>query len=162
MIYTTVDSPIGELLLVGEGDTLHGLYMQDGNRPFRPRATWQRDDSAFADAREQLAEYFRGERQEFDIPLALNGSDYQLRVWRALQKIPYGETTSYGEIAKRIGDPTGARAVGWANGSNRIAIIVPCHRVIGANGKLVGYGGGLDNKRLLLDLEAGAVPLTLK
>jgi len=159
MIYTTFDSPIGQLLLCGDGERLHGLYMQDGNKPFHPRAVWERDDDAFADAREQLGEYFRGERREFDIPLALNGSDYQLRVWRALQEIPYGETRSYGQIAKQIGDPEGARSVGWANGSNPIALIVPCHRVIGANGKLVGYGGGLENKRRLLDLEAGLAQL---
>ena len=159
MIYTTVDSPIGELLLVGEDDTLHGLYMQDGRKPIRPRLTWQRDDRAFAYARLQLREYFAGERTTFDIPVALAGTDFQLSVWRELQRIPYGETISYGELAKRIGDPTAARAVGWANGTNRIAIVVPCHRVIGANGKLTGYAGGLENKRLLLELEAGRPPL---
>jgi methylated-DNA-[protein]-cysteine S-methyltransferase len=162
MIYTTFDGPIGELLICGDGETVHGLYMQHGRKPFRPRATWVRDDDAFTDAREQLREYFAGERRDFDVPVALNGSDYQLRVWNALREIPYGETTSYGALAKKIGDPAGARAVGWANGSNRIAIIVPCHRVIGANGSLTGYAGGLDNKRLLLDLEAGLVPLTLE
>ena len=154
MIYTTFDSPIGPLLIAGDGEMVHGLYMQDGRKPFRPRATWQRDDEAFADARAQLDEYFAGERREFDVPIALNGSDYQLRVWRALREIPYGETTSYGALAKKIGDPTGARAVGWANGSNRIAIIVPCHRVIGASGKLTGYGGGIDRKMWLLEHES--------
>src|SRR5439155_24796891 len=140
MIYTTFDSPIGELLLVGDGKKLHGLYMQDGRKPARPLAEWQRDDEAFGEVRRQLDEYFAGERHEFDVPLALHGTGYQLRVWNALLEIPYGETRSYGEIAKQIGDPDGARPVGWANGSNRIALIVPCHRVIGANGKLVGYG----------------------
>jgi methylated-DNA-[protein]-cysteine S-methyltransferase len=162
MIYTTTQSPIGELLLAGDGETLMRLHMQAGRSgPYRPPRDWVRDDSAFADVRAQLDEYFAGERREFDVALELRGSGYQLRVWRALQEIPYGETTSYGELARRIGDPDGARSVGWANGQNPIAIIVPCHRVIGANGKLVGYGGGLENKRLLLDLEAGRTALTL-
>src|SRR5205814_9938257 len=100
------------LRLVGDGDTLRGRYMQDGRKPFRPRATWQRDDGAFADARAQLREYFAGERTTFDIPVALAGTDFQLSVWRELQRIPYGETISYGELARRIGDPTAARAVG--------------------------------------------------
>ena len=163
MIYTTVESPIGELLLAGrDGITLERLHMQAGrDGPLRIPQSWRRDDDAFATARVQLREYFAGERREFDVPLELNGSNYQLRVWHALLQIPYGETTSYGELARQIGDPEGARSVGWANGSNPIAIIVPCHRVIGANGKLVGYGGGLENKRLLLDLEAGHIPLML-
>jgi methylated-DNA-[protein]-cysteine S-methyltransferase len=161
MIYTTIDSPIGELLLAGrDGVTFERLHMQAGrDGPFPVPAGWRRDDDAFADARTQLREYFAGERHEFDVPLAPQGGAYQLRVWRALLEIPYGETTTYGELARRIGDPDGARSVGWANGSNPIAVIIPCHRVIGANGKLVGYGGGLENKRLLLDLEAGRLPL---
>jgi methylated-DNA-[protein]-cysteine S-methyltransferase len=161
MIYTTTDSPIGELLLAGEGDTLMRLHMQAGRSgPYRPPRDWVRDDAAFADARAQLEQYFAGERREFDVALDLRGNSYQLRVWNALLGIPYGETTSYGELARRIGDPDGARAVGSANGANPIAVIVPCHRVIGANGKLVGYGGGLENKRLLLDLEAGRTALS--
>jgi methylated-DNA-[protein]-cysteine S-methyltransferase len=163
MIYTTVDSPIGELLLAGgDGTTLERLHMQAGrDGPLPVAASWRRDDGAFAAARTQLREYFAGERRAFDVAIALHGNGYQLRVWHALLEIPYGQTTSYGALARRIGDPEGARAVGWANGSNPIAVIVPCHRVIGANGKLVGYGGGLENKRLLLDLEAGRVPLAL-
>jgi methylated-DNA-[protein]-cysteine S-methyltransferase len=157
--YSLLDSPIGELLLLGNDVALHGLYMQAGSKPMSTRPDWQRDDDAFGAARSQLEEYFSGERREFDVPLIMHGSEFERRVWRALQDIPYGETTSYGEIARRIGEPDAARGVGWANGRNPIAVIVPCHRVIGADGKLVGYGGGLDNKRLLLELEAGVMPL---
>jgi methylated-DNA-[protein]-cysteine S-methyltransferase len=160
-MYATVQSPIGELLLLGDGEVLHGLYMQAGRKPVRIRAAWQRGDSALADAREQLAEYFAGERTSFDLPMQLNGSAFQRTVWHALTAIPYGQTISYGELARRIGRPDLARAVGTANGQNPIAVIVPCHRVIGSDGKLVGYGGGLENKRLLLDLEQGTVPLAL-
>jgi methylated-DNA-[protein]-cysteine S-methyltransferase len=159
MIYTTVDSPLGELLLLGDGDVLHGLHMQDGLRPTRVRADWQRDDSAFPEVRKQLSEYFAGERTDFDVPIHLEGGAFQRTVWHALREIPYGETISYGELARRIDRPDLARAVGTANGQNPIAVIVPCHRVIGANGKLVGYGGGLDNKRRLLELEQGVLTL---
>ena len=159
MIYTTIDSPLGELLLLGDGDVLHGLHMQAGDRPTRIQAAWRRDDSAFAEGRRELAEYFAGERTSFDVRLHLEGSAFQRTVWHALTEIPYGETISYGELARRIGQPDRARAVGAANGQNPIAVIVPCHRVIGANGKLVGYGGGLDNKRRLLELEAGVLTL---
>jgi methylated-DNA-[protein]-cysteine S-methyltransferase len=162
VIYTTTDSPIGELLLHGEGETLHGLYMQDGRKPVAPAPDWERDDGAFAGAREQLSEYFAGGRVDFDVPIELHGSGFQLRVWEALRQIPYGQTISYGELARRIGIPSAVRAVGSTNGLNPIAVIVPCHRVIGANGKLTGYAGGLENKRLLLDLEAGKPALTLK
>jgi methylated-DNA-[protein]-cysteine S-methyltransferase len=155
VIYTTVESPIGELLLLGDCEVLHGLYMQAGRRPIRIRPAWERDDSAFPEAREQLAQYFAGERTSFDLPMQLDGSVFQRTVWHALTEIPYGETISYGELARRVGRPDLARAVGTANGQNPIAVIVPCHRVIGSNGKLVGYGGGLDNKRRLLELEAG-------
>lgn len=161
MIYTTVDSPIGELLLLGEGGTLHGLHMQAGLRPVRVRPDWVRDDAAFPDVRRQLAEYFAGERTSFELKLHLQGGAFQRTVWHALTQIPYGETISYGELARRIGQPDKARAVGTANGQNPIAVIVPCHRVIGADGKLVGYGGGLDNKRLLLELESGVQSLAV-
>ena len=159
VIYTTMDSPIGELLLLGDGDALHGLYMQAGKNPIRISPQWVRDDEAFADTREQLEQYFAGERTTFDIPMHLEGTAFQRTVWHELTQIPYGETISYGELAKRIGRPDRARAVGTANGQNPIAVIVPCHRVIGANGKLVGYGGGLDNKRRLLELESGVLTL---
>ena len=161
VICTTVDSPLGELLLLGDGDTLHGLHMQAGRHPIAIRPNWTRDDDAFADVKRQLAEYFAGERSGFEIKMHLEGTAFQRTVWHALTEIPYGETVSYGELARRIGRPDRARAVGTANGQNPIAVIVPCHRVIGADGKLVGYGGGLENKRLLLDLEQGAIPLAL-
>ena len=157
--YTTAGSPIGELLLAGDGDVLHGLWMQDGQRPVVPHRDWRRDDGAFAEPRRQLAEYFAGERTVFDLELALHGTEFQRAVWSALLDIRYGETESYGALARRIGRPRAVRAVGLANGSNPIAVIVPCHRVIGANGTLTGYGGGIGRKRLLLALEAGAAPL---
>jgi len=155
-LYTTVDSPIGELLLVGDGHALQGLYMQAG-RPKKIRPDWERSDEPFAAVAKQLAEYFAGERREFDVPLLLDGPPFQRQAWHALREIPYGETVSYGEQARRIGQPDAARAVGAANGQNPIAVIVPCHRVIGADGSLTGFGGGLHRKRLLLDLEADAV-----
>jgi len=155
MRYTTIDSPVGPLLLHGDGETLHGLGFLEGRRPLAPDPGWERDDDAFALVREQLEAYFDGERRHFDVPLAMHGSPFQHRVWAALREIPYGETTSYGELADLIGSPGAARAVGLANGRNPVAVIVPCHRVIGANGSLTGFGGGMGRKRLLLDLEAG-------
>jgi methylated-DNA-[protein]-cysteine S-methyltransferase len=154
-LYTTIASPIGELLLVGDGSTLSGLYMQDGRKPKRVAPGWTEAAASFADVRAQLEEYFAGERTAFDVSLAPQGAPFELEVWRALEQIPYGETVSYGEIARRVGQPTAARAVGTANGRNPIAVIVPCHRVIGADGSLTGYGGGLERKRLLLELERG-------
>jgi methylated-DNA-[protein]-cysteine S-methyltransferase len=157
--YTTLDSPIGELLLLGDGRALRGLYMQHGRRPIAVAPTWQRSAEPFADVAAQLREYFAGERTSFDAPLALDGSAFERRVWQELQEIPYGQTISYGELARRIGQPSAARAVGLANGRNPIGVIVPCHRVIGANGSLTGYGGGLERKRLLLELESGQARL---
>ena len=133
--------------------------MQGGRQPVRIEHGWERRDDAFGEARSQLGEYFDGTRREFDVPLALAGNEFELRVWGALLEIGYGETASYGAIAARIGAPSAARAVGLANGRNPVAVIVPCHRVIGADGSLTGYGGGLERKRLLLDLEAGVLPL---
>jgi len=159
LLYSKMDSPIGELLLVGDGEALHRLDMQEGRRPTPIDPRWERRDDAFADVRAQLTDYFDGRRRQFDLPLALKGNSFELRVWDALCEIPYGETVSYGEIARRIGQPDTPRAVGLANGRNPIAVIVPCHRVIGADGTLVGYGGGLERKRLLLDLESGVLPL---
>ena len=154
MHYTFIDSPLGSLLAVRNDDGLAGLYLPTGKRPQRPYPSWVRDDTAFDDVRTQLAEYFAGDRQAFDLPLAASGTAFQQRVWTALREIPYGQTTSYGKIAASIGLPDAARAVGVANGQNPLPIIVPCHRVIGADGSLTGYGGGLAAKRWLLDLEA--------
>ncbi|MGH3970782.1 MAG: methylated-DNA--[protein]-cysteine S-methyltransferase [Mycobacterium sp.] len=150
--YRTIDSPIGLLTLAGQGQVLTNLRMVD--QTYEPnRADWVRDERAFGEAVDQLGEYFSGERTDFDLELSMAGTEFQRRVWRALTTIPYGETRSYGEIAGQIGAPGAARAVGLANGHNPIAIIVPCHRVIGASGSLTGYGGGLDRKRSLLELE---------
>src|SRR5205807_5632410 len=117
---------------------------------------WRADRGAFADVSRQLAEYFAGDRTAFNVPLAAGGTPFQRAVWEGLQDIPYGETVSYGELARRIGRPSAVRAVGLANGRNPIAVIVPCHRVIGADGTLTGYGGGIERKRLLLELETRA------
>jgi methylated-DNA-[protein]-cysteine S-methyltransferase len=159
VLYTKLDSPIGELLLVGDGHSLRGLYIQEGRTAIDVRAGWQQAEQPFVAASMQLAEYFAGRRSSFDVPLVTTGSAFERRVWSALQDIPYGESTSYGELARRIGEPGAARAVGLANARNPIAVIVPCHRVIGADGSLTGYGGGLARKRFLLDLEAGALYL---
>jgi methylated-DNA-[protein]-cysteine S-methyltransferase len=156
MHITTVQSPIGELTLASDGEALTGLYMtEQRHRPELPAANGD-DDAVLAAAREQLAEYFAGERHEFDLPLRPAGTPFQRAVWDALREIPYGETAGYGELANRLGRPGAARAVGLANGRNPIAIVVPCHRVIGAAGALTGYGGGLERKRYLLELECAA------
>jgi methylated-DNA-[protein]-cysteine S-methyltransferase len=158
--YRTIDSPIGPLTLAGRGGVLTNLRMVD--QTYEPnRADWSPDPGAFGDVVEQLAAYFAGELTDFDIALDLRGTEFQRRVWKALLTIPYGETRSYGEIAEQIGAPGSARAVGWANGHNPIAIVVPCHRVIGASGRLTGYGGGLDRKRTLLELEKKRAPAHL-
>jgi methylated-DNA-[protein]-cysteine S-methyltransferase len=156
----TIDSPIGPLALAGRGQVLTNLRMVD--QTYEPdRTNWVPDDRAFPDAVEQLEAYFAGERTDFDLELSLAGSEFQRRVWQALLTIPYGETRSYGEIAEQIGASGAARAVGLANGRNPIAIIVPCHRVIGASGSLTGYGGGLERKQSLLELERRRQSVTL-
>jgi methylated-DNA-[protein]-cysteine S-methyltransferase len=155
--YRIIESPIGPLTLAGRGPALTHLRMVDQN--YEPnRVDWVRDDRIFPDAVDQFDAYFAGELIEFDLPLDFAGSAFQRRVWNALLTIPYGETRSYGQIANEIGAPGAARAVGLANGRNPIAIIVPCHRVIGAAGSLTGYGGGLDRKRTLLQLERRRMP----
>jgi methylated-DNA-[protein]-cysteine S-methyltransferase len=161
LLHTTVESPIGELLLVGDGEALHGLYMQEGPRPRQVGAGWKDAEEPFEAAREQLGQYFAGERVEFDLELRAAGSPFQRRVWSALGEIPYGDTISYGELARRIDPPGDPRAVGAANGRNPISIVVPCHRVIGADGTLTGYGGGIERKRFLLELEAARRAPTL-
>jgi methylated-DNA-[protein]-cysteine S-methyltransferase len=160
--YRTIESPIGLLTLAGHGSALTNLRMVD--QTYEPsRDDWSADPEAFKDAVDQLGAYFAGELTDFDIELVLRGTEFQQRVWKALLTIPYGETRSYGEIAEQVGAPGAARAVGLANGHNPIAIVVPCHRVIGASGSLTGYGGGLDRKRTLLELEKkrASVNLTL-
>jgi len=150
--YRTVDSPIGPLTLAGRDSVLTHLRMVD--QTYEPgRSDWSPDPTAFDDVVEQLGAYFAGELTDFDIRFDLVGTLFQRRVWQALLTIPYGETRSYGQIARQIGAPGSARAVGLANGNNPIAIVIPCHRVIGAGGSLTGYGGGLDRKRTLLELE---------
>ncbi|WP_328913904.1 MULTISPECIES: methylated-DNA--[protein]-cysteine S-methyltransferase [unclassified Streptomyces] len=156
-VHTVVDSPCGPLTLVARDGRLAGLYMTDQrHRP--PQESFGRPDAlpAFERAAEQLAAYFAGDLTGFDIELAMVGTPFQQRVWAALCEIPYGETVSYGELAQSLGQPGASRAVGLANGKNPIGVIVPCHRVVGANGSLTGYGGGLDRKRWLLDFEQGA------
>jgi methylated-DNA-[protein]-cysteine S-methyltransferase len=147
---TTIDSPIGPLLLSASQGALTGVQMQN-QRHFRglPEGAVH-DDAWFADIVTQLNAYFRGELRDFDVPLDLVGTDFQRRVWTQLQAIPYGETISYGELATRVGNANASRAVGLANGKNPVSIIVPCHRVIGADGSMTGYGGGLERKTWLL------------
>ena len=157
--HTIVDSPIGSLTLVAVDGMLAGLYMEQ-HRYAPDRSTFgPRDPAVFAAAAAQLEEYFAGERREFDIPVVFEGTPFQQTVWRALQEIPCGETMSYRELAERIGRPSASRAVGLANGHNPISIVVPCHRVVGSNGSLTGYGGGIERKRYLLNLERGQAQL---
>ena len=153
MHYTYFDSPIGALLLAGSGSALELLGFPTGSMARRPKPDWQRDDSAFAEVRKQLSAYFGGELRQFDVELAPAGTAFQLQVWQALQAIPYGATCCYRDIAARIDRPRAVRAVGHANGRNPLPIIVPCHRVIGSNGALTGFGGGLPTKTFLLQLE---------
>jgi methylated-DNA-[protein]-cysteine S-methyltransferase len=149
----TVDSPIGPITLAGDDDVLTQLVMHEQRHAPRELPDWPEDKNAFGDVLDQLKAYFEGDLHEFDVPVRLHGTEFQRRVWQGLQEIPYGETWSYGRLADHIGAHGAQRAVGLANGKNPVAIIVPCHRVIGASGKLVGYGGGLDRKGFLLALE---------
>jgi methylated-DNA-[protein]-cysteine S-methyltransferase len=154
--FRTMTSPVGQLTLAGKDGRLMHLRMVD--QTYEPSHDgWAHDDSAFPSAVEQLEEYFTGDRTEFDLELDMVGTVFQRKVWGALLTIPFGETRSYGEIACQIGAPGAFRAVGLANGHNPIGIIVPCHRVIGSNGSLTGYGGGLDRKRALLEMEKSRV-----
>jgi methylated-DNA-[protein]-cysteine S-methyltransferase len=157
--YSVLDTPLGAMPCVRDDVGITLLLLPRGRNAMRPAPEWLRDDAAFADVRGQLGEYFAGERTEFDLPLHLVGSTFQRSVWAALLEIPFGETTSYGAIANRLGQPGAARAVGLANGQNPVPIIVPCHRVIGADGSLTGYGGGLDTKRWLIAHEAARTGL---
>jgi len=153
--YTEFDSPIGRIILEGNEEALTGLHLAGHKHWSGPAKGSRPSKAAFAEVRAQLDQYFAGDRQEFDVPLNLGGTPFQGRVWQALCAIPYGETITYGELARRVGLPTASRAVGAANGRNPVSILVPCHRVVGTNGRLTGYGGGLDAKRWLLDWEAG-------
>jgi methylated-DNA-[protein]-cysteine S-methyltransferase len=146
-------SPIGPLLLAGTADALELVGLPAGRDAVEPRADWIESAAPFRDAVRQLEAYFAGTLRRFDLALAPAGTPFQQRVWRALREIPYGHTISYGELARRLGRPAAVRAVGAANGRNPLAIVVPCHRVIGSDGRLVGYGGGLPTKAALLELE---------
>lgn len=152
-----MNSPIGRLRLVGDEHALFSVTMQDQRHAAAPDNDWLHDDAPFAETRRQLAAYFAGQRTTFDLPLAPSGTPFQETVWAALQAIPFGRTENYGELARRIGSPKAARAVGLANGRNPIPIIVPCHRVIGADGSLTGYGGGIERKCWLLQREGHAI-----
>jgi methylated-DNA-[protein]-cysteine S-methyltransferase len=154
MYYCYIESPIGDLLLAGDADGLSYIGFPKGSMRREPESDWIFNEKPLEDARRQLSEYFAGERRRFDLSLRLSGTDFQVSVLQALQEIPYGETVSYGEIARRIGRPKAVRAVGAANGRNPLPIVVPCHRVIGSTGDLTGFGGGLDTKEALLRLEA--------
>jgi methylated-DNA-[protein]-cysteine S-methyltransferase len=157
MNYCYLDSPIGTLLIAGDDQAIHRIEFPKNGAPGRPEPGWSESSAGpIAEAVRQLREYFAGERTEFDLALAPDGTAFQRSVWRRLQDIPYGETISYGELAKRIGNPKASRAVGAANGCNPLPIVIPCHRVIGADGKLTGFGGGLPTKEKLLALEAKA------
>ena len=151
--YTQIDSPVGPLLLVADDAGLRQIQFVNGRHRARPEPAWKEDRGPHRETIRQLRDYFAGELEEFDLPLAPEGTPFQLQVWKRLCDIQYGQTISYGELARRIGNPNASRAVGLANGSNPIPIVIPCHRVIGSNGKLTGYGGGLPIKEKLLALE---------
>lgn len=151
--YRYIESPIGRLLLAGTRHSLLRIEFTKGKGTRGPRPEWREDRSGFADTVAQLSEYLAGRRREFDLPLDPVGTEFQQRTWSALRRIPYGATASYGDIARAIGKPTAVRAVGAANGRNPLPIVIPCHRVIGSDGRLTGFGGGTDVKRALLQIE---------
>lgn len=153
MHYSYVESPIGDLLVAGDDGVLKLVSFPRGSMAREPDEGWERNDSEFDEVRRELGEYFEGKRESFDVPLEADGTDFQRDVLGALQQIPYGETRTYGEIAEHLGKPKASRAVGAANGRNPIPILIPCHRVIGSDGSLTGFGGGIDTKEFLLSLE---------
>jgi len=155
LAYGCCESPVG----TGDGARLHLISFPSGSRATGPRADWRRDQGLFAEAFRQLGAYFAGELNRFELPLRLAGTGFQNAVWSALSEIPYGATTSYGALAARIGRPSASRAVGAANGANPLPIVVPCHRVIGANRSLTGFGGGIEVKRFLLEHEQSHAPI---
>ena len=155
MNYCYFESPIGPLLIAGDQEAIRHILFPKNGKPAKPERGWMESTTGpIAQTVMQLREYFAGRRTDFDLPLALEGTPFQRSVWRALQEIPYGETISYGELARRVGNPKASRAVGSANGANRIPIVIPCHRVIASGGKLGGFGGGLPVKERLLALES--------
>jgi methylated-DNA-[protein]-cysteine S-methyltransferase len=156
--YDYLDTPIGRLLLAADDAGLRYVEFERADQGERIGPSWRRDRVGLGDVVAQLEAYFAGELHAFELPLAAEGTDFRKSVWDALVRIPYGETISYGELARRIGDPSASRAVGAANGANPLPIIVPCHRVIGANGKLTGFGGGLPVKQWLLEHERRHAP----
>jgi methylated-DNA-[protein]-cysteine S-methyltransferase len=152
--YCRLNSPVGPLLLAGSDESLNLVSFPSGRGARKPKDGWREDAGAFRETVRQIEAYFAGERTQFDLPLAPEGNPFQMKVWKALLQIPYGATATYGEIATAIGEPLSAsRAVGAANGANPLPIVIPCHRVIGAGGALVGFGGGIEAKKFLLDLE---------
>jgi methylated-DNA-[protein]-cysteine S-methyltransferase len=153
--YRFVESPIGRLLLAGDEEGVRLLLFTRGRSAVKPEPHWEPDGTTLAPVERELSAYFAGKLRRFTATTAPDGTDFQRRVWAALLEIPYGKTVSYGDIARRIGNVQAVRAVGLANGSNPISIIIPCHRVIGSNGSLTGYGGGLPIKQALLELETG-------
>jgi methylated-DNA-[protein]-cysteine S-methyltransferase len=153
--YVWEDSPVGRLLVAADEEGLRYLLFEAGRSEVKPLRGWREDAARLAEVTRQLRAYFRGALRQFDLALAPRGTPFQQRVWRELLTIPYGQTVTYGDLAKRLGNPSASRAVGLANGANPISIVIPCHRVIGSNGKLTGYGGGLRNKEWLLGLEQG-------
>lgn len=162
--HAVMDTPVGVLTLVESDRGLRGLYMEQTKRPLTPAIIGPLDDSVAGETRRQLREYFAGRRREFDLPLDLRGTGFQLAVWEQLLRIPYGQRRSYGQIAADLGDPRSVRAVGAANGSNPVSIVVPCHRVVAGTGALTGYAGGVERKRYLLELETrvmGGTPTLL-
>lgn len=151
--YALMDSPLGPLLLGSNGEALTLINFQESDGAMTPRPAWRKARSPFSEAVRQLKAYFAGELKRFDLPLAPRGTDFQLKVWEALRRIPYGETRTYGHLARQMGMPTGSRAVGAANGRNPLPVVVPCHRIIGSDGSLTGFYGGLRLKHALLGLE---------
>jgi methylated-DNA-[protein]-cysteine S-methyltransferase len=152
--FTSIESPVGPLTITATAGEIDGLFMDSQRHAPGMDPSWVRDEAPFGQLIVQLDSYFAGSPVEFDVPLSLNGTEFQRRVWRELRAIPLGETISYGELARRLGTPGASRAVGLANGRNPVSIVVPCHRVIGADGRLTGYGGGLERKAWLLRHEA--------
>jgi methylated-DNA-[protein]-cysteine S-methyltransferase len=160
--YAWMESPVGTLLIAGDEAGVRRILFAKGRREVQPEPGWRENSTALSEAVRQLRAYFTGALREFKLSLAPEGTPFQRRVWQELLSIPYGATISYGQLAVRLGNPDASRAVGLANGANPISIVIPCHRVIGSNGKLTGYGGGLKNKEWLLALERGQMNLPIR